>query len=89
MSGLRHLWLLLYPAKKMWQLIVLYFLRDLGRLWKSRAIRARIGKCTRLNTQVLGSKKLSFSDYEPTTAKKRIKKVKFLAEMDQVVPWPP
>ena len=28
-----------------------------------------------------------FSDYQQTTAKKRIKKEKLLAEMDQVVPW--
>ena len=37
----------------------------------------------------MGGKQLGFSDYEQTTAKKRIKKEKFLAEMDQVVPWQP
>ena len=31
------------------------------------------------------AKQLGFSDYEQTTAKKRTKIVKFLAEMDQVV----
>lgn len=30
-----------------------------------------------------------FSDYEQITAKKRTNKEKFLAEMDQVVPWQP
>ena len=37
----------------------------------------------------MASKQLGFSDYEQTTAKKRTKKEKFLAEMDQVVPWQP
>ena len=36
---------------------------------------------------MLGGKQLGFADYEQTTAKKRTKKEKFLAEMDQVVPW--
>ena len=35
----------------------------------------------------MGGKQLRFADYEQTTAKKRTKKEKFLAEMDQVVPW--
>ena len=35
----------------------------------------------------MGGKQLGFSDYEQTTAKKRTKREKFLAEMDQVVPW--
>ena len=35
----------------------------------------------------MGGKQLGFSDYEQSTAKKRTKKEKFLAEMDQVVPW--
>ena len=35
----------------------------------------------------MGVKQLGFADYEQTTAKKRTKKEKFLAEMDQVVPW--
>ena len=35
----------------------------------------------------MGGKQLGFADYEQTTAKKRTKKEKFLAEMDQVVPW--
>jgi IS5 family transposase len=30
---------------------------------------------------------LGFSDYELTTAKKKIKREKFLAEMEAVVPW--
>jgi IS5 family transposase len=34
----------------------------------------------------MGGKKLGFGDYEQTTAKKRTKREKFLAEMDQVVP---
>jgi IS5 family transposase len=37
----------------------------------------------------MGGKQLGFSDYEQTTAKKRTKKEKFLADMDQVVPWQP
>ena len=37
----------------------------------------------------MGGKQLGFSDYEQTTAKKRTKKEKFLAEMDQVVAWQP
>jgi transposase, IS5 family len=36
----------------------------------------------------MGGKQLGFGDYEQTTAKKRTKREKFLAEMDQVVPWP-
>ena len=35
----------------------------------------------------MGGKQLGFADYEETTAKKRTMKEKFLAEMDQVVPW--
>ena len=35
----------------------------------------------------MGGKQLGLSDYEQITAKKRTKKEKFLAEMDQVVPW--
>jgi IS5 family transposase len=35
----------------------------------------------------MGGKQLGFSDYEQTTAKKRTKREKFLAEMDAVVPW--
>ena len=35
----------------------------------------------------MGGKQLGFADYEQSTAKKRTKKEKFLAEMDQVVPW--
>ena len=37
----------------------------------------------------MGGKQFGFSDYEQTTAKKRTKKEKLLAEMDQVVTWPP
>jgi IS5 family transposase len=35
----------------------------------------------------MGGKQLGFSDYEQTTAKKRTKREKFLAEMEAVVPW--
>ncbi len=35
----------------------------------------------------MGGKQLGFADDEQTTAKKSTKKEKFLAEMDQVVPW--
>jgi|694.fasta_scaffold26929_1 hypothetical protein len=35
----------------------------------------------------MGGKQLGFSDYELTTAKKRTKREKFLAEMETVVPW--
>jgi IS5 family transposase len=34
-------------------------------------------------------KKFDFSNYEQSIAKKNTKKEKFLAEMDQVVPWQP
>lgn len=36
----------------------------------------------------MGGKQLGFSDYEQSTAKKRTKREKFLADMEQVVPWP-
>lgn len=32
-------------------------------------------------------KQLGFSDYEQSTVRKRTKREKFLAEMEQVVPW--
>jgi IS5 family transposase len=32
-------------------------------------------------------KLLGFTDYELTTAKKRTKREKFLAEMEEVLPW--
>ncbi|SBO44711.1 IS5 family transposase [Cyanobium sp. NIES-981] len=35
----------------------------------------------------MGGKQLGLSDYEQSTAKKRTKREKFLAEMDAVVPW--
>ena len=35
----------------------------------------------------MGGKQLGFSDYALTTAKKRTKREKFLAEMELVVPW--
>jgi IS5 family transposase len=35
----------------------------------------------------MGGKQLGFGDYEQTTAKKRTKPEKFLAEMEAVVPW--
>jgi IS5 family transposase len=35
----------------------------------------------------MGGKQLGFTDYELTTAKKRTKREKFLAEMEEVVPW--
>ncbi len=35
----------------------------------------------------MGGKQLGFTDYEQTTAKKRTKREKFLAEMEMVVPW--
>jgi IS5 family transposase len=35
----------------------------------------------------MGGKHLGFTDYELTTAKKRTKREKFLAEMEVVVPW--
>ncbi len=36
---------------------------------------------------MIGGKQLGIGDYEQTTAKKRTKREKFLAEMDAVVPW--
>ena len=35
----------------------------------------------------MGSKQLGFGDYEQTTAKKRTRRERFLAEMQVVVPW--
>jgi IS5 family transposase len=35
----------------------------------------------------MGVRLLGFTDYEQSTAKKRTKREKFLAEMDKVVPW--
>ncbi|CAK6701309.1 hypothetical protein BBFGKLBO_03073 [Synechococcus sp. CBW1107] len=35
----------------------------------------------------MGSKQLGFGDYEQTTAKKRTRRERFLAEMEKVVPW--
>jgi IS5 family transposase len=35
----------------------------------------------------MGGKQLGFGDDELSTAKKRSKREKFLAEMDKVVPW--
>ena len=35
----------------------------------------------------MGAKQPGFSDYEQSTAKKRTNREKFLAEMEQVVPW--
>ena len=37
----------------------------------------------------MGGKQLGFTDYEQSTAKKRTKREKFLAEMEAVVPWQP
>ena len=37
----------------------------------------------------MGGKQLVFFDYEQSTAKKCTKKEKFMAEIDQVVPWQP
>jgi len=34
------------------------------------------------------AKQLGFGDYEQTTARKRTKREKFLADMELVVPWP-
>jgi IS5 family transposase len=35
----------------------------------------------------MGSKQLGFGDYEQTTAKKRIKRERFMSEMEKVVHW--
>ncbi len=37
----------------------------------------------------MGGKQFGFDDYEQSTAKKQTKREKFLAEMEQVVPWQP
>jgi IS5 family transposase len=37
----------------------------------------------------MGGKQLGFGDYEQSTAKKRTKREKFLAEMEAVVHWKP
>ena len=38
-------------------------------------------------TGLMGGKQLGFGDYEQTTAKKRTRRERFLAEMEVVVPW--
>jgi IS5 family transposase len=38
-------------------------------------------------TGLMGGKQLGFGDYEHTTAKKRTRRERFLAEMEVVVPW--
>lgn len=35
----------------------------------------------------MGGKQLGFGDYEQTTARKRTKRERFLAQMEAVVPW--
>ena len=35
----------------------------------------------------MGAKQFGFGDYEQSTAKKRTKRERFLAEMEAVVPW--
>jgi IS5 family transposase len=35
----------------------------------------------------MGGKQLGFGDYEQSTAKKRTKRERFLAEMETLVPW--
>jgi IS5 family transposase len=35
----------------------------------------------------MGSKQLGFGDYEQSTAKRRTRRERFLAEMESVVPW--
>lgn len=35
----------------------------------------------------MGGKQLGFDNYEQSTAKKRTKRAKFLAEIETVVPW--
>ena len=35
----------------------------------------------------MGGKQLGFGDYEQSTARKRTKRERFLAEMEAVVPW--
>jgi IS5 family transposase len=37
----------------------------------------------------MGGRQLSFGDYEQSTAKKRTRRERFLAEMDAVVSWDP
>ncbi|MCP9888772.1 hypothetical protein KBY96_12645, partial [Cyanobium sp. ATX 6A2] len=43
----------------------------LRRLWKTRAIRAKIPLQSLVRTGMMGSKQLGFGDYEQATAKKR------------------
>ena len=35
----------------------------------------------------MGAKQFGFGDYEQSTAKKRTRRERFLAEMEAVVPW--
>jgi transposase, IS5 family len=35
----------------------------------------------------MGGKQLGFGDYEQTTAKKRTRRERFLAEMEKMLPW--
>jgi IS5 family transposase len=37
----------------------------------------------------MGGKQFGFDDYEQSTAKKQTNRKKFLAKMEQVVPWQP
>lgn len=37
----------------------------------------------------MGGKQFGFDDYEESTAKKQTNRKKFLAKMEQVVPWQP
>jgi IS5 family transposase len=59
----------------------------LRRHWKTQPICAKIGLCLQVWTGLMGSKQLGFGDYEQTTAKKRTRRERFLAEMEAVVPW--
>jgi hypothetical protein len=56
----------------------------LGRLWKTKAIRGMMGKPRR--AMLMRGRQLGFTDYEQTTAKKRTRREKFLAEMERWCP---
>ena len=61
----------------------------LRRHFKTQSIFARKEGQVKSSTAVKVGKQLGFSDYEQTTAKKNVKKEKFLTEMNKVVPWRP
>ena len=59
---------------------------SLGKLWKIKAIRAKLLLESQARTGFMGSKQLGFGDYEQATAKRRTRRERFLDEMEKLVP---